>query len=438
MKRRTLAICIVLGLLVFALSFVTKQHSVKAQSLTATPTLSGDFGLVTITGNVQDVYGPTQICCEATAGASITVASSGLHGSSGGSAITDASGNYSVSNIHLYDTDTVTVTVSKAGFPTTSTVRSGIATSTNKVFSFTLIPTTPTPYYSPTPRPGCGTQMVVTSTPSPTFTPTFTPTVIPTLTRTATSCSPIYITATPPGPTSTPTRTPTLTPVGTNNDVPYPDLTVSSVTYVGSSPTCANNPKVQVIITNIGAYPANSSFEVTLAGGVAQVVNGLAAGQSVTLIFAASSATATVDSTNRIVETNESNNSLTGNFGVPTQAPTCTPTTGLTPTRTPTGPTPTFTRTATPSLTPTVQPGVCSPVTSSITAPFTYDGAAILCWQSTNLGTYINSWNTTSVTLNGVNVTNLYVAAGSYPAKIGGYWYVGYNSAVSYGHFETK
>ncbi len=77
-------------------------------------------------------------------------------------------------------------------------------------------------------------------------------------------------------------------------------------------------------------------------------------------------------------------------------------------------------------------------MTSTIAAPFTFDGAGTLCWQSANLGTFINSWNTTSVSLNGVNVTNLYVASGSYPAKIGGYWYVTYNSTVAWGHFEAK
>jgi hypothetical protein len=81
---------------------------------------------------------------------------------------------------------------------------------------------------------------------------------------------------------------------------------------------------------------------------------------------------------------------------------------------------------------------VCSPITSTITAPFTYDGAGTLCWQSSNLGSYINSWNVTSLTVNGVNELNLYVAAGSLPAKINGYWYVSYNSAASYGHFEAK
>jgi hypothetical protein len=65
-----------------------------------------------------------------------------------------------------------------------------------------------------------------------------------------------------------------------------------------------------------------------------------------------------------------------------------------------------------------------------------YDGT--FCWQASTLGTYINSWNTTSVTINGTNATNLYVASGSYPAKIGGFWYVSYNSTVAWTHFESK
>ncbi len=98
------------------------------------------------------------------------------------------------------------------------------------------------------------------------------------------------------------------------------------------------------------------------------------------------------------------------------------------------GPTSTPVRTPTPSGTGST----CSPVTSTITAPFSFDGAGTFCWQSTSLGSYINSWNTTSVTINGVNATNLYVASGSYPAKINGFWYVSYNSSVAWGHFEAK
>ena len=111
-----------------------------------------------------------------------------------------------------------------------------------------------------------------------------------------------------------------------------------------------------------------------------------------------------------------------------------------TPTRTFTPPaiTLTPTRTLSPTATPTTGTGTCSPVTSTITAPFTFDGAGTFCWHSSNLGTYINNWNTTSVSINGVNISNAYVAAASYPAKIGGFWYVSYSSAVSYGHLEAK
>jgi lysophospholipase L1-like esterase len=122
-----------------------------------------------------------------------------------------------------------------------------------------------------------------------------------------------------------------------------------------------------------------------------------------------------------------------------TNTPTRTPTVGITntPTRTFTAG-PTATRTTTPAITPTSGTGTCSPVTTTITAPFTQDGAGAFCWQSSNLGSYVNSWNLTSLTINGISYTNVYVASGSYPAKINGYWYVSYNSTVAWGHFEAK
>jgi len=114
-------------------------------------------------------------------------------------------------------------------------------------------------------------------------------------------------------------------------------------------------------------------------------------------------------------------------------------------TPTPVGPTNTPTRTATAtSVPPTNTPsptssgGGCSPVTSTISAPFTYDGAGTFCWQSNNLGSYVNNWNLTSLTINGVNFTNVYVGSGSYPAQIGGYWYVAYNGPYAWSHFEAK
>ncbi len=104
-----------------------------------------------------------------------------------------------------------------------------------------------------------------------------------------------------------------------------------------------------------------------------------------------------------------------------------------TPTRTPTrGPTPT--RTSTPGG----GGSACSPVNATIAAPFTRDGAGTFCWQTSNLGSYINSWNLNQLTINGVDFTNKWTAASSYPPKINGYWYVRYSGDYAWSHFEAK
>jgi mannan endo-1,4-beta-mannosidase len=130
----------------------------------------------------------------------------------------------------------------------------------------------------------------------------------------------------------------------------------------------------------------------------------------------------------------------TPTLGGPTATRTRTPTLGgptATRTRTPTQPTgPTATRTRTPTQGSTGS--ICSPVSATITAPFTKDGAGTFCWQSSNLGTFINNWNNTSVTLNGVNITNIYVASSSYPAKINGFWYINYNGPFAWSHLEVR
>jgi hypothetical protein len=77
-------------------------------------------------------------------------------------------------------------------------------------------------------------------------------------------------------------------------------------------------------------------------------------------------------------------------------------------------------------------------VTGTITAPFTQEGAGTFCWQTSNLGSFINSWNLTSLTINGVDFTNKYASSNSYPAKINGYWYVSYTGNFTWSHFEAK
>jgi len=140
--------------------------------------------------------------------------------------------------------------------------------------------------------------------------------------------------------------------------------------------------------------------------------------------------------TNTPTRTPTPTNTPTGVTLTPTRTPTRTPTpTGvtLTPTRTPT-------RTNTPTVTPTTGTSTpaCSPVTSTITAPFTFDGAGTFCWQTSNLGSYINNWNLVSLTINGVNFTGQYVPSSAYPAKINGYWYVRYTGNFAWSHFEAK
>ena len=161
--------------------------------------------------------------------------------------------------------------------------------------------------------------------------------------------------------------------------------------------------------------------------------------------------TNTPTATNPIVITNTPTRTSTAGPSptrtrTPTSGPSATRTSTVVITSTPTGSAPpplTPTRTPTPTTgamtaTPTQSVGACSPVTSTITVPFTFDGAGTFCWQAASLGGFINSWNTTSVTLNGVNVTNIWFGAGSYPAKINGFYYISYTSSVSFGHFEAR
>jgi len=244
----------------------------------------------------------------------------------------------------------------------------------------------------------------------------------------------------------------TVTPTPTTPQGSLPDLTVVSVAEFAYSPP-TSTPVTQgcwqtfsqhtyyglrVVIQNIGT--ANAGTFILDLDGVQQTINGLAVGQSMTVDYYVNTTSprtriATVDSTGLVAESNESNNTYTlimpavTSTATGTQPPTqCIPT--LTPTRTPTlSPTP---------ITPTPSGGTCSPVNATITAPFTKDGSGNLCWQSSNLGSYINSWNLSSLTVNGTNYTNVYASTGSLPAKINGYWYLAYNGPYSWSHFEAK
>jgi hypothetical protein len=79
---------------------------------------------------------------------------------------------------------------------------------------------------------------------------------------------------------------------------------------------------------------------------------------------------------------------------------------------------------------------VCSPAIDR-TVPFTQDGAGDFCWRVTSLCSYLNSWNLTTLEVNGTAYTNLYVAASSI-VPIDGAYIIHYVSTVSWGHFEIS
>ena len=77
---------------------------------------------------------------------------------------------------------------------------------------------------------------------------------------------------------------------------------------------------------------------------------------------------------------------------------------------------------------------ICTPA-STISTPYAFDGAGDLCWKSTSLCTYINSWNLTTLEVNGSAYTNTYVVSSSI-APVSGAYTIHYVSSVAWGHFE--
>jgi hypothetical protein len=77
---------------------------------------------------------------------------------------------------------------------------------------------------------------------------------------------------------------------------------------------------------------------------------------------------------------------------------------------------------------------VCSPATA-ISVPYAKDGVADICVVATSLCGYINSWNLTTLEVNGTSYLNTYVA-GSAIAPLNGSYTIHYVSTVGWGHFE--
>lgn len=150
-------------------------------------------------------------------------------------------------------------------------------------------------------------------------------------------------TATPTGtvtlspPSVTPTGTGSITPSLTHTPTPaqlLPDLAIDMVRIELQVISCLSpgNPLgVRVFFDNIGQAAAGS-FVVNV-NGVTQTVSGLPANAGQALFFpgAGNPVTVTLDSTNQVTESNETNNTFSEMVPVPTPPLPCTPTPTPTP-----------------------------------------------------------------------------------------------------------
>ncbi len=76
---------------------------------------------------------------------------------------------------------------------------------------------------------------------------------------------------------------------------------------------------------------------------------------------------------------------------------------------------------------------------TEITAPFTFDGAGEKYWKISNVPAYINSWNLDALTINDVDIKNVYISAGNLPAKKSdGYYYIYYKGSYGWSHVEIR
>lgn len=74
-----------------------------------------------------------------------------------------------------------------------------------------------------------------------------------------------------------------------------------------------------------------------------------------------------------------------------------------------------------------------NPVTASL--PFAKDGAGEFCYVISGNISYVNSWNTSMVQINGVDYTNKW--SNSMPARVNGNYYVRYAGQYAWSHFEA-
>lgn len=76
---------------------------------------------------------------------------------------------------------------------------------------------------------------------------------------------------------------------------------------------------------------------------------------------------------------------------------------------------------------------------TEISLPFSFTGVGVHCWVTSEDISSINSWESTIVEVNGVNLTNQYLDATSinFPDKIDGKYFIRFVSTFTWSHFEA-
>lgn len=314
-----------------------------------------------------------------------------------------------------------------------------------------------------------------TSTPTKTFTPawptaTNTAGTYATSTRTRTATNGPSLT-----PSRTPTRTKTLTMVPTQTPISGLSLKVQYMPGDANASTTTIQPKIRIVNTGSVSVPVEdlavrywytwdgtnqtqtwTCLSATIPGGCTNIV-----GDFIKLTSARPGADyilgnlfvigvtqiapgQSIDIQYRLTKSDSSLYTQTGDYSFNPSFTTYTdwnkislyhyPSNQVIWGVEPLAPTPTVTKTPTATL----PGGICAPVTSVITAPFSFDGVGNFCWQSNNLGSFINSFNTNNVSVNGVNFTNMFVLTSSLPPQVNGYWYVSFSGTFMTAHFEAK
>jgi hypothetical protein len=218
-----------------------------------------------------------------------------------------------------------------------------------------------------------------------------------------------------------------------------PGASTQTISFVRTSNTTSGSVDILAILNWIknkgwiGNGPVEElqfGFEITSApGGLDFTVNdySLSVGGSGTTTTTTTAATTTTTA------------ATTTTTAATTSTTTTSATTSTTTTAATTSTTTTATTTTT-SATTTTTSGTgetCSPVDAAISAPFTQNGAGEYCWTATSCN-YINSWNLSSLTINGVDFTNKYAFGSNLPAKIDGKWYIHYEGNYAWSHFELR